>query len=126
MASYYAFVRRMLCWLSGLAVGITIVMWFMGGQPYISGWLIGCGGNILCFIYLAMGLRKLSSVTASRVQAEVSRGVLGRLMIILATILLGVVIPQTNMPALLTGLLLFRIVITLDWFIVSWIKRGRG
>lgn len=92
----------------------ALVLLLTGGSPYAAGWLWGSMGNIGYFLFLALRVRKVSTLPPAEAAQKIKLSLAGRLALIVLVILAAAWIPGMKMITVLAGLLMLKPIIYLD------------
>lgn len=94
--------------LAGAGVMFLVVTSLSG---LISGWLIGCGLNILYFVMLSNRSAKSMSMNPQSAYVSIRGGAFFRIMMIVLMVTVVLQFPSVNIWAVVAGILSYRIVI---------------
>lgn len=94
--------------LAGAGVMFLVVTSLSG---LISGWLIGCGLNILYFVMLSNRSAKSMSMNPQSAYVSIRGGAFFRIMMIVLMVIVVLQFPSVNIWAVVAGILSYRIVI---------------
>lgn len=118
MAVYEKYVRRVLLLISLVATMGIVLLYIMGYDQYVSGWMWGCGTNLLYFLVLAKQVKSWTTVPLEQLKAKVKVSVLSRFTLIVSSVVIATQISNISIPAVLAGLLIFKPLHYVDFFIL--------
>jgi hypothetical protein len=111
MEDFVRYVKRTLVQLAGLAFFVTACLVLVGKGQYVSGWLIGCGLNLLYFIMLCSRSVKALKLDPAKAAAVIRGGSALRILMIVLMFIVILQFPAINYWAALAGILTYRILI---------------
>lgn len=111
LTAFTDYVKQTIRQLIGLAVFITVCLLLTGEFTYITGWLAGCGINLVYFgMMTSRGLRALK-LPPARAVYFIRGGAVLRLLMISLSLIVITQLPFIHFGAAVAGILSYRVLI---------------
>lgn len=105
------YVQHTLFCLIVLTASGVIFLLVMSLFGLISGWLIGCGLNVLYFIMLSNRSAKSMSMNPQSAYVSIRGGAFFRIMMIVLMVIVVLQFPSVNIWAVVAGIMSYRMII---------------
>lgn len=111
LTAFTDYVKQTLRQLAGFTVLVTVCLLLTGEFTYITGWLAGCGINLIYFVMMSSrGLRALK-LPPERAVYFIRGGAMLRLLMISLSLIVITQVPMIHFGAAAAGILSYRVLI---------------
>lgn len=114
MEEFKRYVKKTLLQLAGMTFFLPFILLVADRGEYISGWLIGCGLNLLYFLMLCTRSVRALRQTPEQAFVVLRGGAFIRLLMIILMLIIVLQFPSINFWAVLAGILTYRLLIYFD------------
>ena len=111
MYRYADYIQQMLKKLVAFTISITVLLFFLGYERFVLGWLVGSGLNVVYFLMLCSRTVQSLNLPPEKVVAFIQAGALIRMLVIIAALVVILQFPIIHFGAAVAGVLSFKIYI---------------
>ncbi len=127
MEEYEQFVKRIIIEIVLFALAISFFLYLFGYEEYILGWIWGSVGNLFYFFLLSLRVKKASTMDSIEATRCMQKGLVTRLSVVVAVLLVSVLLSFLNILATALGLVGLKLIFYIDHLYVSFsVNQGRG
>ncbi|MDY5787706.1 Tat pathway signal protein [Veillonella caviae] len=117
MKEYIQFIRHLLWACFFMAIMGSVILYSIGYESYIWGWLWGVIIMIAYTLLLAVQSSKLMSATAENVTARTAINVIQRLILVASMVVIGIKIPSVDVITMGVAIALMQLIM----FCMYWL-----